>query len=144
KPLDGMECLHGGNTGWKVGDRGLLAAAKVILGEVFKAGVLAEERQAAGADGAVALLADDHLGDALVLGILVVDLVAVDEQDDVGVLLDGAGFPQVGIHRALVGALLHIPAELGQGNHRAAEDRKSTRLNSSHVKTAYAVLCVKK
>src|SRR5690606_4473059 len=72
---------------------GLLAAAEVILGEVFKAGVLAEEGQPAGADGAVALLADDHLGDALVLGILVVDLVAVDEQDDVGVLLDGAGFP---------------------------------------------------
>src|SRR5690606_42126405 len=28
--------------------------------------------------------------------------------------------------------------------HRAAEDRKSTRLNSSHVKISYAVFCLKK
>src|SRR5690606_41152351 len=28
--------------------------------------------------------------------------------------------------------------------HREAEDRKSTRLNSSHVKSSYAVLCLKK
>src|SRR5690606_40316032 len=31
------------------------------------------------------------------------------------------------------------------GSHReAVEDRKSTRLNSSHVKTSYAVFCLKK
>src|SRR5690606_39563829 len=33
----------------------------------------------------------------------------------------------------------------GQGGHPAsAEDRKSTRLNSSHVKISYAVFCLKK
>src|SRR5690606_39448271 len=38
---------------------------------------------------------------------------------------------------------------LGQGGHRAlppqrGQDRKSTRLNSSHVKISYAVFCLKK
>src|SRR5690606_41751970 len=32
----------------------------------------------------------------------------------------------------------------GRGLERAAEDRKSTRLNSSHVKISYAVFCLKK
>src|SRR5436309_9769345 len=31
-----------------------------------------------------------------------------------------------------------------RGRDRAAEDRKSTRLNSSHVKISYAVFCLKK
>src|SRR5690606_39851632 len=33
---------------------------------------------------------------------------------------------------------------LRQDHAFAAEDRKSTRLNSSHVKTSYAVFCLKK
>src|SRR6266498_3317291 len=65
----------------------LVAAA----GQVLETGEPALERQLDVADGAVALLADDDLGDAGLLGlVLVVDLVAVDEHDDVGVLLDGA------------------------------------------------------
>ncbi len=43
-----------------------------------------------GADRAVALLADDDLGGALVLRVGVVDLVAVDEQDHVRILFDRA------------------------------------------------------
>src|SRR5690606_41949091 len=35
-----------------------------------------------------------------------------------------------------------VPAELGVG--RVDLDRKSTRLNSSHVKISYAVFCLKK
>src|SRR5690606_41615863 len=38
----------------------------------------------------------------------------------------------VGLHRA------------GQLERRVLADRKSTRLNSSHVKTSYAVFCLKK
>src|SRR5690606_24328083 len=52
----------------------------------------AGEGQAYRADGAVTLLADDDLRRALVGRIGVVDLVAIDEQDQVGVLLDGARF----------------------------------------------------
>src|SRR5436309_4660976 len=37
-----------------------------------------------------------------------------------------------------------VPGEDVGGEHRAALDRKSTRLNSSHVKISYAVFCLKK
>src|SRR5690606_40803847 len=35
-------------------------------------------------------------------------------------------------------------ARLAARGHPTSEDRKSTRLNSSHVKTSYAVFCLKK
>src|SRR3989442_2265904 len=40
------------------------------------------------------------------------------------------------------GALIHLPVRegIGKGN----SDRKSTRLNSSHVRISYAVFCLKK
>src|SRR5204862_6303686 len=40
----------------------------------------------------------------------------------------------------------HYPAQasLDRGRHALAEDRKSTRLNSSHVEMSYAVFCLKK
>src|SRR5690606_40926801 len=40
-----------------------------------------------------------------------------------------------------VHAIRSPTASLGHGSYR---DRKSTRLNSSHVKTSYAVFCLKK
>src|SRR5690554_7040559 len=52
--------------------------------------------------------------------------------------------PGVG-HR--LGVLLHPPDQtgpLGQKEGDAAQDRKSTRLNSSHVRSSYAVFCLKK
>src|SRR5690606_16131581 len=39
--------------------------------------------------------------------------------------------------------LIHAPTSLGDWQ-RQMEDRKSTRLNSSHVKISYAVFCLKK
>jgi hypothetical protein len=45
-------------------------------------------------------------------------ILAVDEQHNVGVLLDRAGLAKVGQLRALVLALLDGAAELGQGQHR--------------------------
>ena len=57
-------------------------------GGVVEAGVLAEEHQPLGADRAGAVLGDDHLGRALVGRLRVVDLVAVEEHHDVGVLLE--------------------------------------------------------
>src|SRR5690606_41991833 len=36
------------------------------------------------------------------------------------------------------------PAGAGGARHRGRRDRKSTRLNSSHVKISYAVFCLKK
>src|SRR5688572_31945192 len=52
-----------------------------------------------------------------------------------GVLGVGGARDLVGTHSG--GALLHDPLEGGQ-------DRKSTRLNSSHSQISYAVFCLKK
>src|SRR5207302_2816924 len=49
------------------------------------------------------------------------------------------------IARLLEGAdMVFITAGLGGGTGTGGEDRKSTRLNSSHVKISYAVFCLKK
>src|SRR2546430_11143887 len=41
-------------------------------------------------------------------------------------------------------ALLVAPAGRGGGGRRSRQDRKSTRLNSSHSQISYAVFCLKK
>src|SRR5436309_15961476 len=38
----------------------------------------------------------------------------------------------------------HPPARRGRADRQPHRDRKSTRLNSSHVKISYAVFCLKK
>src|SRR6266478_4347444 len=69
--------------------------------EIVEPRELAAEAKVYAADRAVALLADDDLGHALVAAVGVVDLVAVDEQDHVRILFDRARLAQVGHHRAL-------------------------------------------
>ena len=61
---------------------------------------------------AMAVLGNDALGHALILGIFVVVFIPVQEHDGVRVLLDGAGFPEVGQNRSLVGAALHRTGQL--------------------------------
>ena len=58
---------------------------------------------------------------AAIVRLGVVDLVAVDEGDDVGVLLEAPRLTQVGEHRALVLAVLELAVELRQRDHRALE-----------------------
>ena len=88
--------------------RTLGASALILLSGrvVQESGTHALEGQAYRADRAVTLLADDDLGTAIVRRIGVVDLVAVNEQDHVGVLLDSARFAQIAHHGTLVRALL--------------------------------------
>src|SRR5438067_6353706 len=45
---------------------------------------------------------------------------------------------------ALADTLATLEEETRQGSARAVSDRKSTRLNSSHVSISYAVFCLKK
>src|SRR5690349_22450426 len=40
--------------------------------------------------------------------------------------------------------LSELPRRHGRGDRRHGQDRKSTRLNSSHVEISYAVFCLKK
>src|SRR3546814_15329986 len=79
------------------------------------------------------------------------DLLAENEQHDVGVLLDGAGFAQVRKLRALVLALLHLTRELRQRQHRevpllgerlqAAGDLRDLRSEERRVGKECVSLC---
>src|SRR4051812_15461433 len=57
--------------------------------------VALEERELLRSGRSVAVLRQDDLGETLLIGLLVVVLVAVDEHDEVGVLLDRAGLAEV-------------------------------------------------
>src|ERR1017187_3768318 len=101
---------------WAAGFTGLKAGASTktpahpdllyvvaLRGEVFEARRGVFEGQLDEAGRAVALFGYDDFGDAFEVGIvLFVDLFAEDEGHDVGVLLDGAGFAQVGELRTMV------------------------------------------
>src|SRR5690554_4500451 len=90
--------------------------------QVLEAGIATNEGHMDRADGAVTLLADDQLGQALIVGVVgIIDLVAIDEGYHVRVLLDGARFTKVRHHRSFVGTLLEGAVELGERHHRTAE-----------------------
>src|SRR5215813_3047632 len=124
-------------------------ASAAAMGQLFVAREIGELRHLAleverhGADGAVALLGDENVGDVadllamllpaldafvelihrfvsalLGLAALVIVLLAVDEHDDVGILLDRAGFAQVGELWPLVLALLDRARELRERQNR--------------------------
>src|SRR2546426_6181357 len=65
--------------------------------------------------------------------------------DSVGGLLSArvASFRQRLLERLEPGALAHHPSG-APGSRRSSRDRKSTRLNSSHLVISYAVFCLKK
>ncbi len=50
-----------------------------------------------------------------------IDLVAVDEHDQVRILLDGARFTKIRVDRALVGPLFQASVELGERHYRALQ-----------------------
>src|SRR5438105_1055874 len=90
------------------------AGLRVIL----EAGVFPEEGQLDCPDGAVALFENDDFRDALLGRVRRVDLFAIDREDEVGVLLDRAGFAQVRHDRALrAGALLDRAGKLRERDH---------------------------
>ena len=85
--------------------------------EVLEPGQVLEEGQLDAAGRAIAVLGHDDLGQAR----LVVDIIVVgsmEQEHNVGVLLDGPGLAKVGHAGPAVLAALHGPVELGQGNHR--------------------------
>src|SRR4051794_41614651 len=54
------------------------------------------------------------------------------------------GAPQAPLECQQGGAARHPPPEAPEGRLELAQDRKSTRLNSSHMSISYAVFCLKK
>ena len=102
---------------------GLLAGFVIAFEHVGKTGRIVEECEVEFADGAVALLGNNDLGAALEVGVvLLVDLFAEDKHNNVGVLLDGAGFAEVGELGAMVAAAAFgSAAELGQSDNGHAQ-----------------------
>src|SRR5215212_2590402 len=100
--------------------RGGRAAAEVaFLVHVGELRVAAQEREDDLPDWAVAVLGDDDVRLARTLGLtLGVVLVAIDEHDDVGVLLDLARLAQVRQQRLLVRSRLDRARELRHRDHR--------------------------
>lgn len=95
----------------------LLSVYLVLRGKGLKGGVAVDENEFDGAGGAVTLLADDDLGD-ITVGVvlsLIVDGIPVNEEDDVGILLDGAGLTKVRKLRTFIGPVFKAPVEPGKG-----------------------------
>ena len=79
--------------------------------QALKLGDAVDKRQFHCARRAVTLFADDDFGHAgFFAGFFGVVLVAVDEHDDVCVLLNRAGLAQVAHHGAFVGAAFYAAA----------------------------------
>src|SRR3954453_18540690 len=99
--------------------RGRSPTAEVaFLVHVGELRIAAQEREHHLADRAVPVLGDDDVRLARPLRVAVVVLVAVDEHDDVGVLLDLTGLAQVGEQRLLVGPRLDRARQLGDRDDR--------------------------
>src|SRR5690606_5160309 len=108
--------------------RGGLKGLAVLGRRILEPGVLLDEVQVHGPDRPVALLADDDLGLVLDLAALLfghvaaeVPLLAVDEHDHVGVLLDGPGLAQVRQLRAVIGPRVDGAVELRERDDRDLE-----------------------
>src|SRR5690625_1578893 len=89
-----------------------LTTVRPILQEVQKAGARALESQPDRADRTITLLANNNLGRALVGRVGVIDFVPINKQDQIRILLNGAGFAQITHDRTLVGTLLQTAVKL--------------------------------
>src|SRR5690606_32025666 len=85
--------------------------------EVLEAHLLAQVGQRAPAGLALSVFHDEYLGISPVVRVWIVLLLAVQAQQDVAVLLDGAAVAEVRQDGALVRAPLDVPAKLAQGQH---------------------------
>lgn len=72
------------------GRYGCHSLIRARAGEILEPGSCVLESEADGPDWAVSLLRDDDFCGAAIRAVGVIDFVAVDEEDHVGVLLDGA------------------------------------------------------
>src|SRR5688572_4869607 len=98
----------------EAGPLGQTELAAALIGEVAELRVLPVELELDRAGRSVALLGDDQLGEPVVLFLRVVDLVAVDERNQIRVLLDRARLAQVAhvgpalVRIALLGAAVQL------------------------------------
>ncbi len=63
----------------------------------------------------------NNFGHTFVRRVFVIHFVAVNKLNNIGVLLDRTGFPQVGTDRTFIRPLLQRSVKLRQGNQRAVK-----------------------
>ena len=71
-------------------------SASIPFEQILELRVLLQECKLHGADRSVTLLGNDEISFTRVLFILLIDFLAIDEQDDVSVLLDRSRLTEVG------------------------------------------------
>ena len=91
-----------------------------LLLHICKFCIIRQPNQFYSSNRAVCLFGNDYLRNIFIFAVFVVVVVAVNEHYDICVLLNGAGFTQIGEHRAVVRTLFNCTAELGKGNNRNA------------------------
>src|SRR5260221_12365218 len=98
------------------------APSRIPGREILEARELANERKLHDAGRPVALLADNQLGDAFGVGrrlaLVGIEILAIDEDHDVGILLEGTRFAQVRELWPVIGPGLRRAAELRQHDDR--------------------------
>src|SRR5215207_213034 len=105
--------------------RAMASPSRSISGLVYRKiqelGGAFQEQELDLAGRPIAVLGDDDVGDAFLIGVRVVLLVAINEQHDVCILLERARLAQIGQLRDVRRALLDRTAELAQGENRHAQ-----------------------
>ena len=95
-----------------------LCASKLLMLIIERhkadAGFIEEELDGSGS--ATAVLGDNKVGDILAVGIWIIVIFAVEEHYDIGILLDGARFTEIGEHRDLWTAGFDSTGELRERN----------------------------
>ncbi len=86
--------------------------------KIFETRVLAYECQGNHADRAVTLFADDDFCFAFIGRVGVVNFIPIDEQDQICILLDSAGFTQVLHDGAFIRTLFQTTVQLRKRYHR--------------------------
>src|SRR3989440_2322774 len=112
-------------------DHALAPACPVEVGELR---LLIDEEQLEFSGRSIAVLGDDDLGDvAPVLGdVVVVKTLAINEEDEVRVLLDAATFSQVRKLRTVINPFLRLATQL-----RAGDDRNLQLASQALQRTRY-------
>lgn len=76
--------------------------------------------------GAVPVFADNHFRDIFKLRFFIIVIIPVQEQYDIRILFDCAGFAQVAQHRPLIRPFFDFPAQLGSDDDGTSSSRAIT------------------
>ncbi len=85
----------------------------VVFVKVSKSGILSQKGQLHHPCGTISLFTDNELCDPLFRAVFAINFVPINEDDNIGILLDSSRLSQVGKLRQLVWSFFHPAVELG-------------------------------